>query len=264
MRHSSSSMDNLFDKGFLTPDEEIALAKRKDAGDRSAHDALIEHNMKLVLSIANKFICNQIELEDLIMEGVCGLNTAVVKFNWKRGYRFSTYATHWIRREIRQYVKKNTSMIRVPENTQKDIRDLAKTVNLSNEGQDVTSLAMLLEKSEDRTHILIAASNICTISLDQPHANHEDGIIMSDILVCPDPGPEELVIRRSLIEQARNILGANSRLFSVIQMRYGLDDYSPMTGEEVAQHFKVTRACVSLWEKRAFARIRAGLGHEQP
>ena len=85
MKRSSSSMDNLFNERLLTKEDEIALAKRRDLGDQSARRALVEHNMKLVLSIARRFTTPQIELDDLIMEGVIGLDIAARKFDWERG-----------------------------------------------------------------------------------------------------------------------------------------------------------------------------------
>ncbi len=235
------SMRNLFNKRVLTHQEEIDFAIERDSGSETARNILIECNMKLVYSIALSYRRTRVELEDLVMAGVPGLAIAAERFKWQKGYRFSTYATWWIKRAIARYIYLNGRTITVPEHMHGALSQLAtiapeKTPCALDEeelarkiGATVTTLRSLREI-------------VGSISIDQP-AESASFTTLADILPSAKQSPEEIVVLRVDIERAMELLHSQSpNAHAVINLRYGLDGGDPLeTLAEVGDMLGFTR-----------------------
>jgi len=245
---------------LLTADEEVELAKRIERGDREARQRMVTSNLRLVVSIAKKYRSEELALLDRIQEGVLGLMRAAEKFDWQRGFKFSTYATWWIREAIERALQNKERTIRVPVHVIERERKIAKTERRLREelDRDPTDEEVAEETKLSVRMITEARSAARTVtSLDKPVGEDED-TSLRDVLPGEDGDPLdelELSLRRDTLRRAIDDLPDAER--ELITMRYGMGsaDEEPCPLTEVARRFGLSRNRARAVEGRALARL---------
>lgn len=245
---------------LLSLKQEIGLAKRIEKGDQVAKAILTESNLRLVVSIAKRFSGRGMTFSDLIQEGNIGLMRAVEKYDYRKGYRFSTYATWWIRQAISRAIADQARTIRLPVHIVEIMNRLLRANNkLSQQlGRDPTIEELSQETgiSADRISEVKQISSE-PLSLETPLGEDEESSLSDFILDSDGISPVDAASEQILRDEIDNELNKlTPRERDILKMRFGLDSGSPCTLEEVGQHFKVTRERIRQIENKALNKLR--------
>ena len=245
---------------LLSPEEEIELAKRMELGDENARKRLAEANLRLVVSIAKRYVGRGMQFLDLIQEGNLGLIKAVEKYDYSKGFKFSTYATWWIRQAITRAIADQARTIRIPVHMVETINRLIRTSRqlLQELGREPTpeEIAEKMEMPVERVREIMKISQD-PVSLETPIGEEEDShlgdFIQDDHVQVPVDAATYTLLHEQLMEVLDTL---TEREQKVLRLRFGLDDGRPRTLEEVGRQFNVTRERIRQIEAKALRKLR--------
>jgi RNA polymerase primary sigma factor len=254
---------------LLTPEEEVELSKKKDMGEKESMQKLIEANLRLVVSIAKKFIGYGLSFLDLIQEGNMGLFRAVEKFDWKRGYKFSTYATWWIKQAVTRALADQSRTIRIPVHMVESINKFQQARRWLTQqlGREVTAEEVAAETgevAENIRHIMEISQDIVSLETtvgDDDDRDTELGDLIEDLkTISPERVAAVKILRDYMKEIVKDLPNREKR---ILEVRFGLSDGVTHTLEEVGREYNVTRERIRQIEAKAIERLRDMKGIEK-
>jgi RNA polymerase primary sigma factor len=246
---------------LLKREEETRLAKRVSKGDKAALDHLVRANLRFVVSIAKQYANQGLSLEDLINEGNVGLIKAAQRFDWRRGFKFISYAVWWIRQAMLQALAEQSRIVRLPLNRAGALYRIGKASRQLHQELDRAptedEIAKRLNMRRDEVHETMKISNTC-LSLDESFDGEDDHTLMHYLADDSSPGPDEITFEHTLEHDLRDALTLlEPREERILRLYYGIDCEKPLTLEHIGAQMGLTRERIRQIKEKALQKLRS-------